>query len=209
MLNENPAINKAVIDSITSLTNALYHPPIFSKVSKEELRDALSLGQIESKKWLLYHLLHISNDYKLDPLKIIVVGGWFGFLSASLNHLRGDWQADSLDILKDNFEIAQLVLDKLKGESILSDMYTFNYFKYNCVVNTSTEHIPDLQSWLNLIEPQTLVVLQNNNTSHLNGHINCAHSIEEFLKMTQLTKILFSGELKFSFYSRYMIIGII
>ncbi len=208
MLDHDSDINKAVINSILSLTNALYHPPLFNMMTKEELRDALSTGQIESKKWLLHNLVLEAAKYPFPQMKIVVAGGWIGLLSAAINHLNHNWQADSLDLLEKNYHIAHLVLDKLQGQSIMADMYQFDYSSYNCVINTSTEHIAHLQSWLSLIPTGTFVVLQNNNSAHLNGHINCATSVDDFLNKAQLRQVLFSGELKFPFYHRYMIIGL-
>jgi hypothetical protein len=52
-----------------------------------------------------------------------------------------------------------------------------------------------------------MVILQSNNYLKGNGHINCVHSEEEFVKQTGLSNIIYSGELKMSMYTRYMVIG--
>lgn len=46
--------------------------------------------------------------------------------------------------------------------SVTDDMYTYKYTE-DIVINTSCEHIPDVDKWLSLVPAGTMVVLQSNN----------------------------------------------
>ena len=188
--------------SIIQLTSALYDSKCMDSISKEQLRDALSSGQLISKKWLLDELnkVHITG-------KGIVVGGWVGLLACAIEHMT-DISIDSLDIDPQSIRIAHSTLGKSSGVAILADMYDFDYTNYDFVINTSTEHIPDIQQWLSGIKKGTTVCLQSNNAFMIDSHINCVNDIEEFLSKVQLTEILYSGEYVFPMYTRYMIIGV-
>ena len=192
----------AVEQAIIAFTNALYQPQCFAAVTKEEMRDALSSGQLMSKKWLLYKMSKYLNDNK----NVIVVGGWIGLLARAINAL-GDVRADSLDISEHATEVARAVLLN-HGAAILADMYDFDYQNYQCVVNTSAEHIPDIGEWMQLIKPGTLVVVQNNNARHIPEHINCVDSAAELERSLNLSQTLYADELVFPMYTRYMVIGI-
>jgi trans-aconitate methyltransferase len=154
-----------------------------------------------SKKWLLDNL-----QSWFPSGKLIVVGGWIGLLARAINTFP-NVRADSLDISQQATEVARAVLAH-EGNAILSDMYDFNYDDYQCVVNTSGEHIPDLGEWMKLIKPGTVVVVQSNNARHIPDHINCVDCAAELERSLNLSETLYAGELVFPMYTRYMVIGI-
>lgn len=169
----------------------------------------LSSGQLMSKKWLIEEFAeklegHI-DDMKID--QVAVVGGWVGILAAALSNLA-DWvKVDSLDLCPKATEVAGHTLSKYRGEALLGDMYDFDYSPYQCVVNTSAEHIPDLPNWVGLLAPGTFVVVQSNNARHVPEHCNCVDSADELKALLGLSEVMYAGELEFPMYTRYMIIG--
>jgi hypothetical protein len=199
------AIEKAII----AFTNGLYANSIIDLVTKEEMRDMLSSGQLMSKKWLLDkfqdELYQEMEGCAID--KVVVVGGWVGILAAALGTLASWVDVDSLDICPKATEVATQTLIDFDGEAIQGDMYAFDYSPYQCVVNTSAEHIPDLPQWINLLAPGTFVVVQSNNARHVPEHCNCVDSVDELKALLGLSEVLYAGELEFPMYTRYMIIG--
>ncbi len=194
--------------SLIEFTNSLYEEVTFDKISKEEMRDILSSGQIISKKWLLQELHNVlKNHLDQKEINIAVTGGWLGFLSAALCSLDERIYVDSYDLDPRASFVAAKVLIKSAGKAIIKDMYDIYYADYDCIVNTSTEHITNIANWSSLIPKGKLVVAQGNNERAIKDHISCVDSAEELAKKLQLTEILFSGELVFPFYTRYMVIG--
>ncbi len=206
------SINSSVspmMEAIVNFTNALYDPECFDLIAKEEIRDALSKGQLESKMWLLENFPFILNHYQSQaPLKTVVVGGWIGLLARALNHFDERITADTSDINPNATIIAKLTLDKIRGNALTQDMFEMDYSPYQCIVNTSTEHIEDIKAWVNKIPSGRYIVAQNNNAPHIPGHISCASSCEDFVLKLGLQKVLYSGKMGFSDYDRYMVIGI-
>jgi hypothetical protein len=76
------------------------------------------------------------------------------------------------------------------------------------VINTSCEHITQEQymQWLNNIPKGTKIILQSNNYTELEEHVNCSETLGEFEKKSKL-KIEVAKELELTKYKRFMIIG--
>lgn len=202
----NP-VELAIID----FTNAMYDPNVFDFISKEEIRDALSSGQLLSKKWLVDRFIHklgFEWVYSDDPkVPVLVVGGWVGLLAQSLNHAREAFIVDSLDISVKATKVASRVMAGGKGRAILGDMYDFDYSNYQVIVNTSAEHIPDVTAWSNKIPLGTSVVVQSNNARNIFEHVSCVDSAEELVDLLDLTEVHFAGYITFPMYTRFMVIG--
>lgn len=199
----------SIEQAIISFTNGLYSPGALDLVTKEEMRDMLSSGQLMSKKWLLEEFAnHLGGE--LDDLnvnQVLVAGGWVGILARAINDLA-DWiSVDSLDLCEKATKVASATLSDCRGTAILGDMYDFDYSPYQCVVNTSAEHIPDLPRWIDLLAPGTFVVVQSNNARHVPDHVACVDSADELKALLGLSEVLYAGELEFPMYTRYMIIG--
>jgi trans-aconitate methyltransferase len=196
-----------MIDSsfIISYTNALYSTPAEDAPRYDEFRDMFSSGQIKSKQWVINELEEI---YPVDPAKkILVVGAWYGTLGLMLHKKfpRSKIKMIDIDPRCEKFvnNITQGVWNVTYSTA---DMYRYDYNE-DIVVNTSCEHIPDIKGWLNLLPANTLVVLQSNNLLKGNGHINCVHSEEEFIKQAGLKRVIYTDKIIFPMYTRFMIIG--
>jgi hypothetical protein len=76
------------------------------------------------------------------------------------------------------------------------------------IINTSFEHITQDQYelWLSGLPHNSLIVLQSNNYN-IPEHVRVAHDLEEFKNQSNLTDILYAGELELPLYKRFMIIG--
>ncbi len=203
---------------------------VIEKYQDIDLTDALSTGQINSKKWLISELekLYVGNMGT-----IFVLGGWYGTLSAMLfeSELSGEFEKiRSFDIDPSCEDIADTMNRKWvklewKFKASTADMYRLDYSgasykvtrsddsicdmfdKPDTVINTCCEHLEHFDIWFDLILDNTLVILQSNNHYEGMDHVNCVDSLEDFKKQAPLSNILYEGELDLGFYSRYMLIG--
>lgn len=190
-------------DFIIQYTNGLYSTPAESAPRYDEFRDMFSSGQIRSKEWVIKELLNTG----INPNKILVVGSWFGTLGLMCNRVFPDTEVKLLDIDPRCSIFLKNIIYNLKNiTSITGDMYMYQYTE-DLVINTSCEHILDIKEWLSVIPPGTTVVLQSNNFFKGNGHVNCAESKTAFIEKLSLSNVLYSGEIVFPMYSRYMVIG--
>jgi hypothetical protein len=76
------------------------------------------------------------------------------------------------------------------------------------IINTSCEHIENFADWYNLIPNGKLLVLQANDFSEVEEHLNCYENLSAFSDATPMTKILYQGTLELEKYKRFMRIGI-
>jgi hypothetical protein len=197
----NP-MTRTVID----FTNALYYEDNIDLIRKEEMRDLLSSGQLISKAWLVEKFaehLFFERTNLFD--RVLVCGGWVGFLAQLINNSFSTLEADSIDISEESTRIAKGVM--VGGNAILGDMYAVDYTPYSVIVNTSAEHIPDVPAWSNGIPQGKFVVVQSNDARHIEEHISCVDSAEELAEKLQLSEVYFAGSQKFNMYTRFMVIG--
>jgi hypothetical protein len=192
------------------------------------LAEALSAGQVESKRWLIDEL------EKLDrPLgTVFVLGGWWGLLPAMLfeSRLRLD-KIRSFDIDAACAPVAdtinrRYVMDDWKFKASTQDMLEMRYDLHSyptrrangsevlleespdTIINTSCEHISSFSKWWKKIPPGKLVVLQSNDFRLPAEHINCSDSLDKFSASAPMKEILFRGELDLPDYKRFMLVGL-
>ena len=248
-----------------------------------DFTDALSIGQLKSKQWIIQALIDINNQLHVDdgtddlPVEygrgaglllgnIFIVGGWYGLLASMLSHraVRKSYQGDDntktgygltiadrggvarqwprrLKIYNiRSFDInpeCEKIADSVNGnwvkmnwqfKAITEDMHNINYEGHtwsawsssnnrmshpvteepDTIINTSCEHIENFSEWYAKMPKGKLLVLQNNNYSELEEHVNCVNSVEEFAEQTPMKDVFFAGELDVGKYKRYMRIGI-
>lgn len=167
-------------------------------------------GQVNSKIWLIENLSKFVMTNTNN--RIVIHGGWNGVLASLLfNSDIGIKHITSLDIDPTCEQIACTVNKRQEIEgrfnAVTADMSEYEY-DADIVINTSCEHITNgaYLRWLELVPKSSLIVIQSNNYSELEEHINCATNLNDFIKQSKL-KVLFSAELKLPKYDRYMIIG--
>jgi hypothetical protein len=190
---------------IIRYTNALYTTPPEQSPRYDEFRDMFSSGQIASKEWLVKTL----ENYRCVAHKsdTVIVGAWFGTLGIMLKKSFPYMNIRLLDIdPRCETFIKNITYDMTNIIPVTADMYRYTYTE-NIVINTSCEHISDLQKWLSLLKKGTVVVLQSNNMSDIPGHINCCSDEKEFLDKCSIENIWYCGKLEMPMYTRFMIIG--
>ncbi len=224
----NDDLRKAVLNDDT---NALYRilklqgaSNIISVTKKHDLGDAISRGQLLSKKWL------IDQVKDMDLGIVWLCAGWYATLAtmmfeANLNvkgifsfdvdqycleiaedcnkpWLMNDWQfkATTADIYSLNYKTGKFVTKKPDGEEEIRR-------KPNTVINTSCEHIDPIY-WAKLIPKDTRIIAQSNNMKHIKEHQHCVNTVEELLQQIKLANIEFAGSLPLpGGYTRFMVIG--
>jgi len=182
--------------------------------------DAFSLGQLASKAWLLKELYPIATHPIQDW---VILGSWIGTLVPFLhkkfiiNRIYG-LDADPLAVeLSEHFN-RQYVENSWKFKGVVADVSTLytcdmEFFtggeliqtKPGVVINTSCEHM-DTQ-WFDSASNDQLIVMQTNNNSKFDGHINVCDSIMQMVERYPMDTVLFKGELVMPSYTRYMQIG--
>jgi len=191
-------------DFIIKYTNALYSTPAEYAPRYDEFRDMFSSGQIRSKEWAVQELLNL--DFNVHSAAIM--GCWYGTLGLMLKNAFPKLFLELVDIDPRCEKFNENIFYDVPFVNLHTmDMYDWQGTE-DLIINTSCEHIQDLQDWLLFMPEGTIVLLQSNNYLTGNGHINCVSSIEEFVKQADLKNILYSGELVMPMYTRYMIIGI-
>lgn len=213
------------IHFLTDLASACYTEP---RVPLTQVRDAISMGQIKSKLWLIDRLSGLIDHN--EKHNILIVGGWIGTLSRLMldlpqmsNYIERIISLDINPVCEKFADTLNLpyVIDNWKFKAITEDMFNIDYqlskfnidgtfinFDYDVLINTSCEHIENFEVWLNKIPKGKMVVLQSNNYD-IPEHINKVNSLEEFKEQcNQLSEVLYCGSLNCDVYIRYMIIGI-
>ena len=195
-----------------------------------DFTDALSWGQLKSKRWLVDELTKCNVELRT----VFILGGWYGTLASMLfNSSMVIHYIRSFDL----DETCQPIADKVNNthvqnnwrfKAITEDMFNINYDAHtwstwsaknnrnsfpitdrpDTIINTSCEHIENFDTWYNMIPKGKLVVLQSNNYFDLPEHVNCVKDSSHFAETAPLSKVYFTGELELSKYTRYMRIGI-
>lgn len=203
----------------TGLRNAVDHYNV-------DLTDALSWGQLKSKRWLINELEKIDKD-----LGTVFIGaGWYAILAGMIFESNLQFEKiRSFDINEECAAIAdtvnrKYVADGWKFKATTFDIHDIKYphtyitKKFNgeeqtltdfpnTIINTSCEHIENFSLWYNKIPNNTFLVLQTNNYFDIDEHVNCSTSLEHFLSTAPMTDCLYKGEIKLSKYTRFMLIG--
>ena len=192
--------------------------------SETAMVDAFSLGQLESKLWLIENLP--------DELgTVFICAGWYGTLASFMFERARDKfdKIRSFDIDSSCAPVADnmnrpWVMDgwqfKASTLDILNMEYPTTHTTYRAdgsslqltempdtIINTSCEHIKNFADWYDHIPRGMLVVLQSNDFFEVPDHVNCHKTLEDFAEQTPLRKELFSGTLPLSKYNRFMRIG--
>ena len=170
--------------------------------------DAFWSGQLKSKEWLITNLRKNVNKF----VSIDIHGGWVGVLASML------FQSDvpvttirsvDIDPACEPIAINMNKIEEIVGKfrAVTADMCEIRS-DADVIINTSCEHITQDQYdlWISGLPHNSLLVLQSNNY-YIPEHVRPADNLEQFIEQSQLTTILFSGELETPLYKRFMIIG--
>ena len=190
--------------------------------------DAFTLGQLVSKAWLLERLFEC--DIKRSPSTAVLLGSWVGTLvlpfleradtswrQRQIERVYGiDTDPEAVD-LGEKFN-HRLVQDNWRYKGVVADCDTLDcsemefqtggeliMFKPDIVFNTSCEHMSD--DWFHTCDSDQLIIMQTNDSSQYDGHINTCSSEFEMWDKYPLSDRLFSGALVTPAYTRFMQIG--
>lgn len=224
--------DKDIFGRMFVLTNNSLFSQLRNAVDNEgaDLTDALSWGQLKSKRWLVSEL----EKLNLDLGTIFLCAGWYATLapmlfesSCKIDKIRSFDIDESCVAIADTIN-SNKVKENWKFKSVTDDIFNINYDTHqwqawskannrmsypfieipNTIINTSCEHIENFDKWYNLIPKNKIVILQTNNYVEIEDHVNCSNSLEEFRIQTPMTTLLYEGELVLDKYTRYMRIGI-
>ena len=227
-LLDNDDLRKAVLNDDT---NALYRilklqgaSNVISITKKHDLGDAISRGQLLSKKWLIDHVYH------MDLGTVWLCAGWYATLATMMFEAKCKVNGIfSFDIDNTCVEIAEScnnpwVVNDWQFKATTADIYNLDYNtgkfttkkpdgketirrKPDTVINTSCEHIDPIY-WAKRIPEGVRIIAQSNNMKHIKEHQHCVDTVEELLQQIKLTNIEFAGSLPLpGGYKRFMVIG--
>jgi len=213
-------LDKVTKSSFIKPLKKLYSDPNFDK-------DCFSRGQLKSKLWLVKTL----KDLDVELGTVFLCAGWYATIvpmlveqNISFNKIRSFDVDESVWKIAETFN-KQLTTDgwKFKAQTLDIHKLKYNEFEFetiksngdieklketaNTVINTSCEHIVNFKEWYNNIPQGKLVVLQSNNFTEVDEHVNCVRDSLHFAEMAPLSKVYFTGELELDNYTRYMRIG--
>jgi len=192
--------------------------------------DSLSLGQLESKEWLVDELLKLETVLGFGI--VYVLCGWYGILSWMI-FLKGV-KVDlirSFDIDPECEKIADRInkkhlADAWKFHAVTKDinkmmfsydehqLWSYQKEKYfeecntpDTIINTSCEHLSN--HWFNMIPGGQIVALQSTNFYDGEGHINCVENLLHMRNKYPLREVFYQGVLETEKYKRFMLIGVV
>lgn len=187
----------------------------FYRKHPEKISDyiqSVSPKQIKCKQWLVEEL----NNTPMTFDNVYLIGGWFGY--PLIDFLVKDNKIKKLvNIDKDKVATSVCVnfskffdYDFVKTVSKSIYDHTENFTDADLIINTSSEHMNDLPLIMNNrnFNKKCMFAVQSNNMHHIEDHINCSSSLEEFKIKTKFNKIIYEGTKKFDNYERYMLIGL-
>lgn len=189
-----------VCNLIPNVLSELYNPTISKNITLNMIRDAFRKTQMLGKQWLLNTIqAHTNKDDK-----ILVIGGWLGFISYALFNLgyRHIHEVDIDTNVADFSKHINRYNHNFKHSSI--DVNEIDLKSYDTIINTSCEHILH-NEWFNRIPNKTDVFLQSTNLV-VPDHINLVNSIDE-MKIKYPCNLIYSGELVCGSWTRFFIYG--
>jgi hypothetical protein len=189
--------------------------------------DAFSLGQLQSKSWLIDEL----NKLNAVLGTVFVLCGWYGLLPAMMFHEGISVEKiRSFDIDEDCWRIADDMnksnMGSWKFKAIQEDINNINFEGHSwqmwsntnnrmsypitdvpdTIINTSCEHTND--DWFQKIPQGKMVIIQSNDFWGGEHHVNCCFDIDDFNRKYPLLDQMYIGERAMQKYIRFMKIGI-
>jgi len=193
-----------------------------------------SLGEIQqiSKDWLVENLNnykpHFRNKLKSDKVSMMILCSWYGLLAYKLIEkykVKKIERIHCLDFDPLSKRISQKLFRKVDNENLknglltqikhwerdINDVPEKDLKDCEIVINTSCEHLNQqtIYNTIDKTERGTLIVLQSNNYSQIQEHVNTVKDLQEFVSQYQSRLInIEMYEKDFLEYKRFMIIGI-
>ena len=171
-------------------------------------------SQLSSKAWLI----NVANSVLWSKREfhsfgnVYICAGWYGLLAQMIVDNFSDVFVNSIDIDPSCEKIGERLAGYDKRiRFITHDITTFDVYKKDtsCIINTAVEHLDNdsYTKWFDNLPRNRPIILQSNNFSSANTHINTSSNLEEFIKKSKMKKIIYTGTLDCVQFDRYMIIG--
>lgn len=155
--------------------------------------------QVKCKNWLYEELKKLNIP---QPKRIYVAGSWYGNILVPLLQQIYNTHIKLHDVDEETIRIVNTIFFNedafVKGEVVDCKDIEYKYM----VVNCSCEHMSPLN-----IRKDTIAILQSNNYREVEDHINCVDSSDELAEQYNITDVMYSGQLEFEKYTRFMVIG--
>lgn len=207
----------------------------FSKATKmfDLNNDAFSMGQLESKQWLIDEYGNLPAKLELRLGIVFVLCGWYGLLPSLLLMEYGDEidKIRSFDIdpecekIADQINRTYLIKD-WRFKAVPQDINEINFEEHSwkawsymkkevtgpvvekpdTIINTSCEHTT--AEWYEKVPEGKLIILQSNSSFGEEGHINAMTSLDEMLFTYPMADVHYKGTKEFETYERFMIMGV-
>lgn len=174
----------------------------------DDIVQSFDKKQIESKLWLSSQFNKLWTK-KLIPTpkveRVNIIGGWYGHqiipivreVLEQVPIIFHEIDNEAIDICK-NYYFPNDHDIKYRHEDATKKEFTGNK---RLVICTSCEHMQPLNI------KSGLVILQSNNYVSIEEHTNCVESLDEFKSQYNFKKMFYEGQLHFTDYTRYMLIG--
>jgi len=169
--------------------------------------DCLSKGQLYSKLWIIKELKKLD----LDLGNVALLCGWYAILANMLfdNFILGSISSFDIDPscekVADELNI-QHVINGWKFKAYTQDINKFHMAGFQTVINLSCEHLLD-QTWFDKIKDDTIVILQSNNFTKIEDHVNCVQNEDGLILQFPMKELLYWGSINLNDYDRFMVIG--
>jgi len=166
--------------------------------------DCLGKCQLVSK----FKIIEALRSHVTDESRVVIACAWYGQLATLLFHAGIGSSYYGIDIDPATKIPAQKINDTIEYCHTCADIFSVDYSRYDLIINTSCEHIKNVDKWLELVPKNKLVVLQSNNFSEPKDHINCVDNIDEFIQQCNgLLDIKDAVTLSMPIYDRFLIVG--
>ena len=188
---------------------------VLAKDTRSDLSVAFNHKQIGSKLWLRDVLFETLGG---EHPHIWVLGGWYGVLSAILldDPRFSIGRITSIDLDPGCGSVAELLnRDSVAEGRFVARTVDMNALDYHAtgeeapslIVNTSCEHLPDVQGWLSLLPKGQHVLLQSNDYFSEPTHLSSVENLAAFEAQAGLSHVAFHGARPTKNYTRFMLIG--
>jgi hypothetical protein len=189
---------------------------LFKNVIKEgrhnpDLLDSYSENQFKAKELLVKHIesLNILNENS----EVVIFGCWYG--SLLIPAFKKVKRITAIDIDDKVIRIAKnrLFYHYKNVDYITSDIFSQNrsiYLTANLFINTSCEHMRSMKEWpyWDKVNKNSYFAFISNNMDHIDGHINCVYSLDEFkTQLPQNFTVLDGTEISEERGTKYLLVG--
>ena len=210
-------------DEAAQFVDASYAPPpsIVSEFVRMRLNpDALSIGQMASKAWLIHVLQEL---YVPQHATWAICGSWYSLIARDIMRNWFSKRIYGIDAEPENSDISEQLLrhwverdwqyKAVIADCDLLDSSNMEFvtsgelinIKPEVILNTSCEHMSN--HWFETCDRDQYIILQTNDTDTYEGHINTCANMEAVKKKYPLKRIFFEGEMQTPDYTRYMLVG--